>query len=748
MTTLRESEGPDRCRTSVKCRQFHDLIGTDLGGDSNCCCCNPCLHVRQDVHDINEMVSWAWCCRCVPRIVYLRYTAENDEYTECCRDILVPMFHNRPFGTGPTDPADPLWSVYVGTLFGYRVVLKCGRVGSLSGYGDYDLEACGWKVEVEYESQRIIDQIFLFGHNDEYDIDVSCIKAPEITLLTDVAGFPGCTGVFSLQNFTKARLPFEEAPDAREFRDNLISEEYDDPAIVSLTEPCGECTEVCSRLCVRGPRHSADSTTPYEFVTFTWFEEDGFRGWRYGNPKTGLTEYLYLEDEATLAILVDGVRWYRDYSPHSFGDDEYPYWHGYLDDDGTAEDAYIYWTAGDSCWALMIGGNEIALGPNTPATPVGTFTEQGVITPRTWVVTEAEGYPDSECRIRPRFEALEENEVHSPVAINTEDGCGSQLFLQMPEHSQIESRTLEIRCGFCSCWRHHCGLCRCVPDQLCTIVYDGSGVTPAFTNNLSLHWNSVIGGWGDEYDPVRLLLQRDEQGRCIIVPDIDGYTPSEGVVYPLFDCGEESWDRIFDPETDFLSVYFTDWEQNVFVTARSGMVDCSANPCQEGQATPCGNECGGHPQTLYADFTMYPNSDGGGAPPRPPYTLPTVTLTFISTVATITPGIDGGIFFDCGYIGFIPSRTNGATTCCAYKVYLSGNSLTVEPVNAQYSCVDWVSLSFDLSVPSGGYSGIECDPYYAEGQDSSGQILHQHCLHPEYDGTLGETGGSKVVIAE
>ena len=236
----------------------------------------------------------------------------------------------------------------------------------------------------------------------------------------------------------------------------------------------------------------------------------------------------------------------------------------------------------------------------------------------------------------------------------------------------------------------------------------------------------------------------------MIVPDIDGYEAVEAQC-PVYDCGEESWSRDYEPESDFLSFTYTDYRPayNIFVVGRSHTPDCTATPCQEGQATPCGDACGGHPKTLYATFTCYPSGDGGEAPPRPPYDLPTVTLTFISTVAIITPGIEGGIWFDCGYVGWIAGMSYGATTCCTFAVYLSGNTLTVGPYNPQYSCVDWYSLSFDLSVPSApSYNGIECDPYYAEGTDGSGMILHQHCLHPEYDGTMGETGSVKVVITE
>jgi len=58
---------------------------------------------------------------------------------------------------------------------------------------------------------------------------------------------------------------------------------------------CGECLQVCSKVCVDGYRHLTGAMERAEFI---WFiRDDGRRGWFYANPTTGHTEYLWFEED-------------------------------------------------------------------------------------------------------------------------------------------------------------------------------------------------------------------------------------------------------------------------------------------------------------------------------------------------------------------------------------------------------------------------------------------------------------------
>lgn len=865
----RESEGPDKClQGGARCREFHDMPDSDLGGDRQCCCCNPCTHIRP-----YRAAGQIRCCRCVPRMMYLRFTPESPytEEGECCREFIVPLVHN-PRGACDPYTNDDLVSGYSGNLFDVFVYVNLGRVGpanqTIPGLG-YGYRKCGWHIIAKRNSATIFERLYYIGkrsfdysdyddyeYEDPYDT-ITCDGLPNLLLATGLPLYHDCLYDVQLEQFEMVRVPFQQTvrgfieadtqqlihlcgecetdsygnaiipscllvdgetytqdgsengkprfvnADRRVAWDGQqwtllenLGYGYDDSVLAAGPETdcpiglwqwvtddeggyqyegneeescfcvsdcaatdlaqCGCCATVCSRICVKGPRHADDPMTPLEFRTFSWFEnwESGVligRGWKYDNPDTELTEYVYLEQDYP-SVLVDGERWYRADGPFSFGAwsagyKQYPYWRGEVG----GQEAYLY-TGGDlSGWKIMVGGNEVSTGPtdiSVPYSPYGTYT--GL---ETHVVTPWDGAADNRCRLRPRFEQDEEDEQYGPKIIDTENGCATHLFETITTGNP--SRFIEIRCGFCQCWRFHCGYCRCVPKQLCvTYWYDGT----AYDGNI-LTWDNDIKGWKNDDCPLSLLLVRNGEDKydanydandCLIIPSMSGYSWPEGQSHWRWDCGQEAVTKRFDWETWAIQYSYIDGINNLFITARSLTVDCGLTPCREGEPpTPCAEACGSHPAKLYATLTMHPMGDGGEAPPRPPYVLPTVELTLVSSISTI-----GGDFataeFDCGYVGYLPSVSYGAVQCCAFLLFLSGISLTVYQVNPQYSCVDWnSSQSFDLSTPIyPDYDGIECDPYYARGASSTGLIIHQHCLHPEYDGTMGEIGSTSVEITE
>jgi len=361
------------------------------------------------------------------------------------------------------------------------------------------------------------------------------------------------------------------------------------------------------------------------------------------------------------------------------------------------------------------------------------------------------------CRLRPRFEVLSTSEVYLPTVIETnppiedyfptgrdyrhvgyreERDCGSTMLVEIQQVGDAFPylRTLSIRCGFCTCWTHVCGLCRCVPQHLCVLMYygeDGNPTPIALHSNLVLEWNPEILGWGDEFDPIRLLLIEDYKGDCVVdidygtyeVPTLAGHIYPN---YPAYDCGNESWWREMDDEVQFPAVIYNDYEngKNFTVVALSHAAACIPTPCNE--ATPCAEYCGGFPPKLYLDITMtYTDVDGPAWPPPPPVVIPleTVELSFIDTGGYVVFGM---VDFICGYVGFIPSVTiPGVGVCCAVWFFLFGGYLRIRiKAPAEGGCENNEVMQIDVPL-------IEsCDPYSAiqDAADPAGYPCGQYGL--------------------
>ncbi len=369
-----ESHGPDRCRGNLRCRDFHDssgLLPDEISGLYNCCCCDPCRYIRPNVaSSTDKPVPDHYCCRCVPRGIMLVFTPV-DAQDDCCVEVALPMLHT-------LDDTNYL-SVYAGSLFGVDVRIELGR-------DVYD-GTCVWRIlATTSESQVLTDEQVIVDHED-----VTCLSPPfGFSVLID--GPQGCTegGLLSLGEYAKARLPFRRRPE-EPYHENFQE----------LYPPCGECTQVCSDLCVRGTRHD---NGPLEQVRFRWFEDAGQRGWRYQAPGNDWFEKLYLKEN------------------------EY-----------------------------------------------------------------------GECVITPD---LEESgpELFDELPIDLERGCSCEIY-EIFSVPFVEELAFTIRCGVCTCWDWWCGSCRCLPRELCVLII--TGVT---AQRVVIVWDEENERWGDDYDPVRLLL--------------------------------------------------------------------------------------------------------------------------------------------------------------------------------------------------------------------------------------------------
>lgn len=329
----RKSEGPDRFHGSIKCRQFHDRQDLDLGGDSRCCCCNPCNTIKQSARGNDQLITpeWNYCCNCVPRVINLRFIPDTPGTTgtgsgDCCPflGVTVPMVHNRSGGTGPIADDDPVWSVYSGSVFDIDVGIKVGRVGkilsSINGQTfDYEgaeqFRSCGWDITVKKADVEIAHILYTMWDNEtgtgweeitgtdiggwtevRYDPDVTCIEVPQVTLVEGVEGPDGCIGSVVLGKFTRTRLPFIENSETKEFTDNQ-GEKYG--------YLCGECEESLddiSCLLVDGDTYTLsgeENGKPY-------FTSDSYKLYWDGNqwllaetPLTGTSEDITLATGGT-----------------------------------------------------------------------------------------------------------------------------------------------------------------------------------------------------------------------------------------------------------------------------------------------------------------------------------------------------------------------------------------------------------------------------------------------------------------
>lgn len=534
---------------------------------------------------------------------------------------------------------------------------------------------------------------------------------------------------------------------------------------------CGPCGQVCSRLCVTGPRHydpGYDETSPYkDRATFIWFEDWDSdlllaRGWRYYNPETELTEYIYLGDAGTLDV--DGQLFYRDFGSHSFGDQTKPYWIGTLTG-GYTNASYVY--SDGTNWRIMIGGNPVATGPLDTEDPYGDYpSTSGPLHPHTYAVSApAEA---SVCTLTFKFETGLTEEIYTPAVIpHTLDwahpydvpaqsyfpfagGCSCKLAVFHISTSH-PTHGLAVRCGFCSCWDFYCGSCRCVPTQLCVAYYDGYN----WHLNVFLDWDDeqkawVGSGWEEpstgsgtgtsDTEELTVFLRRNDLGQCEIAPDFE---PGPNQVYPTWNCGEGHITRKFDTLEDIVSFSYANYRDPlhpIFVYGSSHVPTCVRSNCTH--ATPCNADCGGHPDRIYMTIQQYRLA--GDTPETPPeeYAERTFVLVYEESADWYVPQDpveDSYIQVMCRYRGVIQSSCAGFDYCPVLvevwdgHVRMQGTSgsgcITLTPG----SDIEYLPLT------------ESCDPYYAETAEvyTTGGLWAGTCL-----GLSTGTTRFKIILTE
>lgn len=319
------------------------------------------------------------------------------------------------------------------------------------------------------------------------------------------------------------------------------------------------------------------------------------------------------------------------------------------------------------------------------------------------------------CVITPDLESGAE--IMSPVIVDSTRLCSCKMAVTF-NSQEHDNAVFTARCGFCSCWGFVCGTCRCVPYELCVLLYvDETMYTDlkAIWNPDDYSWDVDTGGSGTYL--LRLYLREDDDGHCIIEPEVNGVDIALENP-PQFGCGAETVDGLFTGEHDTLSVFVEEEIDGgsgsgssdlLMITASSLMPSCELGTCIE--ATPCVANCGSHPQELnvHIRFWEEPGDNSGGDSWECTWDIP---VYYWQTAAYVA---GQGMIYRCGYIGY--------TAPC------DGCRVRVEVRNG------WVTLAAlpfggDCQQPTPSYrlTTETCDPYYGD----TGELLDGFSSLPDY----------------
>ena len=276
---------------------------------------------------------------------------------------------------------------------------------------------------------------------------------------------------------------------------------------------------------------------------------------------------------------------------------------------------------------------------------------------------------------------------------------------------------LTIRCGICSCWKFHCGTCRCVPRVLCVTLVQGLSAS-----RHALTWDGVdTWGTGD----LQIHLRDDGEGGCAITASLYGYDTSE-LSAPV-QCSRESITNMFDPSAEVITFSLEDSVQELIIFGSSLLGNCARGTCNE--ATPCNDECGGHPDSLTITIRQW--AEDGDTSGYPVDCSVSVTVHFWETADYADN--DGVIKYSCGYVGWLHLDS----PCCVVKVELrAGQIFLTTPLDLQTGC--------GITTAVVELTSEECNPYMA----SSDELLGVNLINEQCIGCLDQSYRSQVTVTE
>lgn len=159
------------------------------------------------------------------------------------------------------------------------------------------------------------------------------------------------------------------------------------------------------------------------------------------------------------------------------------------------------------------------------------------------------------------------------------DLCGIGLDIEVT--SLLGEVTVGVSCNPCTCYKLHCGTCRCACSELCVVLFD-DGVATLYEMPWTTAGPDGQSGWIDDDSGyfIALVKDPDTNGCVLVVPDMGEY--------PIDDCGTG------------IQIELNDYQGNY-----AGFVLCKQCVCSLGLSTCCHRDLNSpdFPLVLFATLT-------------------------------------------------------------------------------------------------------------------------------------------------
>jgi hypothetical protein len=482
----------------------------------------------------------------------------------------------------------------------------------------------------------------------EVEIDhtiVTCLGVPSVTI-TGVTGYAGCVGELSLFNYTTVKVPFESAQNPQ------------------LTEP-GNAE----------PLQSAMVPFPYGFVDY-----DGVLAppWSPDGPYENQSPYLpekckeiprwiCFSTVEQRPFPINGDRTYpvtKEARPFEW--DEYFEPSSYWSTNATFyESEDDYWVIGRWTWSPF----------DWPVSPTHNI----------WLIQDYYGrnflQPDFNT---PNGIYGDQDEPYNPVGlkVDTEEYARIEL---LPEHCGCDFKFLhmrstneevndafdqtwgegqlanqlkttgggsQLRAGRCGCFKYRCGKRRCVPRYLCGTLY----VNATLYLNILFTWSNSqkcwVGQGGVDLEGyaapsgLSICLGSPPSGQgledgCVVSIDYEDYE-----IEPIYigDRNTVISGTLYGPNAARDNYFILN-----FNTSFDG--DCDLR-IQCVTASPCSDDCGGHPAILYLNLRGWSLATDYPPPPITGDCSLQITLYYRHVEVVTTDGVGIGLVLGCDYVGY------------------------------------------------------------------------------------------------
>jgi hypothetical protein len=741
------------------------------------CCCNPCLYTKPEMimlagtppgetgGEEEEPAVPGHCCRCNPNVIVATYTPNNSG-DECSpRSEVEPLFLY--FSADGTN-GDYQYAAYQGTLVGRTIKVFLSSF-PVDYNGDVDTnpnnEQCQWSMYIGdiggggavYSATGNIDHT-----------GVTCLGLPNI-FFSGITVYAGSGGTISLSDYHAYKVPFSRRaddsgiftiPNISRIEDSQFAFAYQDYSPeatgLSITLPSGRITPPPMVAWSGGkwPSGQTPNTVTYEHSSTCtkvprllcvrdWNDGDGlaFKRWREYVFDSGYYPKHIAEfhpDYTGVDYFTTGTalcRW--NYTPLGYGNpNQYPpteiplsiyLYETYLDE--------IARFSGNMDLVEASGQPSYILRPHFEADT--SINNLGYMSGVAFYYHRAINTDDD--FLTGQLETDGEHFYWVPYVSGAfpgqnrslfVDDCGCNLSSQgntFDASAGTIDYYVDIRPGRCSCWQYYCSdACRCIPEGMCyAFYYNESGGDPFYStggmgwNPSTKCWESSINGSGISIclKENRVGFIRGQAGEAYTGfcqaelggPFIDDIgTQSENVLQNYVSCNNVDFTFSFGGQNESGTNSF-------LLEAHPTFGDCFRLYCQD--ASPCGDECGSHPDSITLSASGYSIYDEDECFPRVDPGIDCsqtctyeMTLYYYQTI-TLTPGPPPSIEIDCGYKGIGPCgriytwKDNGTqgTLTIDNDIYIftSGNGDVPQTEYLSYACDPYeVNLNVDFKAPT------------------------------------------------